>query len=197
MLINKSFTPLLNYFFLYDLERKVVITLENTSAFSYSALKFFLELLSACRRLGMLSDEYLLPFTIKRSPTIVALFPSSCIAFFSAGINTFFLTSLMLLGRSSLRFILESFNVDFRLQTESRSERQVNLAIIGRGFVEFRRFFPRRWTPQNIMVLDFSCGMLRSHYALCTVTINRRTRNSCIERNYLHFIRGDYKPLQS
>ena len=35
------------------------------------------------------------------------------------------------------------------------------------------------------------------HYALCTVTTNRRTRNSCIERMYQHFIRGDYKPLQS
>ena len=35
------------------------------------------------------------------------------------------------------------------------------------------------------------------HYTLRTVTTNRLTRNSCIERNYLHFIRRDYKPLQS
>ena len=35
------------------------------------------------------------------------------------------------------------------------------------------------------------------HYALRTVTTNLLTRNSCIERNYLHFIRGDCKPLQS
>ena len=35
------------------------------------------------------------------------------------------------------------------------------------------------------------------HYALCTLTTNRRTMNSCMERMYQHFIRGDYKLLQS
>ena len=45
-----------------------------------------------------------------------------------------------------------------------------------------------------IIIIVIIIIIKNEQYALRTVTTNRLTRNSCVERNYLHFIRGDCKP---